>query len=386
MHVDIPSVLAGFACLASVVSGSALPPASAAEKLLASLQKQAITALKERGAGANGCTIKNAAVRRDWAKLSKKDRKEYIRAVQCLRSAPAKGDPSFAPGAKTRFDDFVAVHINNTMTIHGTGNFLTWHRYITWAYETALREECGYKGTQPYWNWFHSADDMTKSPVFDGSDTSLGGNGEFKEHNGTVGGGGAIFIPSGEGGGCVTTGPFANFSANIGPVRPGMDGLEPSPTGALGSNPRCLSRDLSNIVSRTYFTHDNLHNLTVGLASSSIELMQTEFQGRFGDGFLGMHGSGHFGVGGEASDLYSSINDPSFYLHHSMVDFVYWIWQALHPEQANDVAGTITINNSPPSRDTRKDDLLRMGVTTQDRPISELLDTLGGTPGCYIFE
>ncbi|KAI6351064.1 hypothetical protein MCOR25_010172 [Pyricularia grisea] len=272
------------------------------------------------------------------------------------------------------------------MTIHGTGNFLTWHRYITWAYETALREECGYKGTQPYWNWFHSADDMTKSPVFDGSDTSLGGNGEFKEHNGTVGGGGAIFIPSGEGGGCVTTGPFANFSANIGPVRPGMDGLEPSPTGALGSNPRCLSRDLSNIVSRTYFTHDNLHNLTVGLASSSIELMQTEFQGRFGDGFLGMHGSGHFGVGGEASDLYSSINDPSFYLHHSMVDFVYWIWQALHPEQANDVAGTITINNSPPSRDTRKDDLLRMGVTTQDRPISELLDTLGGTPGCYIFE
>lgn len=66
MHVDIPSVLAGFACLATAVSGSALPPASSAEKLLTSLQKQAVAVLKERGAGANGCTVENAAVRRDW--------------------------------------------------------------------------------------------------------------------------------------------------------------------------------------------------------------------------------------------------------------------------------------------------------------------------------
>lgn len=29
------------------------------------------------------------------------------------------------------------------------GNFLTWHRYFTWAYENALRKECGYEGYQP---------------------------------------------------------------------------------------------------------------------------------------------------------------------------------------------------------------------------------------------
>ncbi len=29
------------------------------------------------------------------------------------------------------------------------GNFLTWHRYFTYAYETALRKECCYTGSQP---------------------------------------------------------------------------------------------------------------------------------------------------------------------------------------------------------------------------------------------
>jgi hypothetical protein len=46
-------------------------------------------------------------------------------------------------------DDFVATHINQTLTIHYTGNFLSWHRYFTWLYEQALQTECGYTGTQP---------------------------------------------------------------------------------------------------------------------------------------------------------------------------------------------------------------------------------------------
>jgi hypothetical protein len=39
--------------------------------------------------------------------------------------------------------------VNQTMNIHGNGLFLTWHRYFVWAYEQALRNECGYKGYQP---------------------------------------------------------------------------------------------------------------------------------------------------------------------------------------------------------------------------------------------
>lgn len=81
--------------------------------------------------------------------ISKKDRKAYIEAVQCLRRLPPRSDPSWAPAAKNRFDDFVAIHVNQTLFIHGNGPFLTWHRYFVWAYEQALRNECGYKGYQP---------------------------------------------------------------------------------------------------------------------------------------------------------------------------------------------------------------------------------------------
>lgn len=39
------------------------------------------------------------------------------------------------PGVTNRYEDFVAVHINQSMYIHGTGNFLGWHRYYIWAFE-----------------------------------------------------------------------------------------------------------------------------------------------------------------------------------------------------------------------------------------------------------
>src|SRR5689334_13157574 len=90
--------------------------------------------------------------------LSLKERKNYIDAVLCIQSKPSKGNNGLntnqtTAGIKTRWDDFVAVHINQTFTIHGTASFLAWHRYFTWTFEQALRNECGYQGYQPYWNW-----------------------------------------------------------------------------------------------------------------------------------------------------------------------------------------------------------------------------------------
>jgi hypothetical protein len=52
--------------------------------------------------------------------LSKQEKKDYIAAVQCLYQKPSKTPPILAPGAKTRYDDFVATHINQTLSIHGT--------------------------------------------------------------------------------------------------------------------------------------------------------------------------------------------------------------------------------------------------------------------------
>ncbi|KAF6806752.1 FAD binding domain containing protein [Colletotrichum sojae] len=354
---------------------------------LSEIQAQAIEALQaaegddtldKRG----GCTLFNARVRKDWNSLSDTEKKEYTSAVNCLLTKPSKLEPGFAPGARSRFDDFVAAHINQTMSIHGTGSFLIFHRYFTWAYENALREECGYRGYQPYWNWLAYRVSPSKSPMFDGSDTSLGGNGVFRAHNGSMAG--SVFLPSGSGGGCVTEGPFANMTVHLGPVSPGIDGLPLNPGGPFAYNPRCLSRDLSDWTSQHWMTPENLLNLTIGAASASIRTFQDELQGRFKDGFVGTHTSGHMIVNGEASDMFSSTNDPTFYLHHAMVDRVYWLWQALRPREARSIAGTITFLNNPPSRDARLDDLIIQEPNAPNRPISDLMSTLGG-PFCYIY-
>lgn len=38
----------------------------------------------------------------------------------CLLDAPSKLDQAQYPGAKNRYDDFVVIHMNQTMSIHGT--------------------------------------------------------------------------------------------------------------------------------------------------------------------------------------------------------------------------------------------------------------------------
>lgn len=73
----------------------------------------------------------------------------------------------------------LAAHINQTLQIHYTGNFLSWHCYYVWIYEKALREEYAYNGYQPYWEWSKYAAAPQDNPMFDGSSTSLSGNGVF---------------------------------------------------------------------------------------------------------------------------------------------------------------------------------------------------------------
>ncbi|KAI0905943.1 hypothetical protein F4823DRAFT_110886 [Ustulina deusta] len=372
-----------------LISGEQLAARSDTE-VLQDLNSQALSALQSQSEDSatarqnSNCSVFNAKVRRDWQAFSSTEKKAYIAAVKCLQAKPSIADPTFAPGAKTRYDDFVAVHINQTLSIHGTGNFLTWHRYFTYAYETALRKECCYTGSQPYWNWLANTQDPSESPLFDGSATSFSGDGAFVAHNGSVNGNGNIFIPSGDGGGCVTSGPFIDYVINLGPVDPIQDGMEPAPD-ALGYNPHCLSRDLSAYTASTWLTLGNVLNVTTGAASGSLLLFQNELQGRFTDGFLGLHTAGHGVTGGISGDLFGSPVDPVFFLHHAMLDRVYWIWQALHPFQANTVAGTLTLFNSPPSRDTSVNDTIDLGVNAAPQKIGDLLNTLGGSPLCYIY-
>lgn len=142
--------------------------------------------------------------------FSTPEKKDYIRAVKCLWELPPRGPPEFS-AAQNHFDDFVAIHINLTDFIHGTGNFLTWHRYLIHIWEENLRNDCGYKGTLPYWNWFKYQDNLSASPVFDGSETSMGGDGEYFPHNGSLVGAGQVWLPPGKGGG-VSQSPSRSIS------------------------------------------------------------------------------------------------------------------------------------------------------------------------------
>lgn len=178
---------------------------------------------------------------------------------------------------------------------------------------------------------------------------------------------------------------MSSMVANLGPVSPTMAGQEKA-NSSLAYNPRCLKRDLTTYASSNWLTVNNLLNVTVGTASASIKTMQDEFQGRFSQGFLGLHAAGHFSIGGDAGDLFSSPVDPAFWLHHAMVDRTWWLWQALHPNQAQTIAGTITIFDKPPSRNATLDDALSFEtVGVPSRPIRDLLNTLGDSPLCYIY-
>jgi tyrosinase len=82
--------------------------------------------------------------------LSFSERKEYTDAVLCLRELPPITPMEVVPGARSRFDDIHAGHINQTLWVHLSVYFLPWHRLFVHAWEKALRDECGYTGAQPY--------------------------------------------------------------------------------------------------------------------------------------------------------------------------------------------------------------------------------------------
>ena len=244
----------------------------------------------------------------------------------CLREKPSLTFPT-APGARNLFDDFQAVHINQTFLIHFNAVFLPWHRYYMWTYEKALREECGYQGYQPYWEWSSFYKDPTASPLFDGSDTSLSGNGDYVPHdafNYTIPRTNlTVSRPAQGGGGCVTSGPLRNFTVNLGPVNsPGsLPGYKGNGTG-LEYNPRCLVRDMGTVWS------DNLswENVTSLLNTTTNFL---EFKGRLD---VGVHAGGHFTIGGLQYDTFASPGDPAFFFHHAQIDRMWTLWQNLDIE------------------------------------------------------
>lgn len=111
-----------------------------------------------------------------------------------------------------------------------------------------------------------------------------------------------------------------------------------------------------------------------------------------GTGDLGVHGGGHYALGGDPGrDVATSPGDPAFYLHHAMIDRVWWNWQMLagpgedrvYGERA--LMGTNTFLDNPPSANTTLGDFVRYGYAAgPERRIRELMSTTRG-PFCYAY-
>ncbi|KAF8463421.1 hypothetical protein BDZ91DRAFT_682722 [Kalaharituber pfeilii] len=329
---------------------------------------------------------KSPLIRKEWRRLSKQEKKSYIDAVKCLQRLPSKSDSLLIPGARTRYDDFHAVHITHshgliegTGGIHLVGHFLPWHRYFMIAYEKALREECGYKGAQPYWNWTLDSGpgkDVRDSPVFDPI-TGFGGNGKVGPSalNITAS---RPFIEGGTGGGCVVDGPFKDMKLNVGP----------GPIVTL--NTRCLSRSINPTLANNFLSYDqNIKPLWNAKKYKEFAVL-TEGDQKLGQApIITFHGAGHYVAGGEAEDFISSNAEPLFYLHHTFVDALWLKWQNMDKsgKRFKEIGGPILPWTTTPEVTLNFPiDLGACGATINIRDVMNVQKGNRGGIGCYEYE
>ncbi|KAK8126542.1 uncharacterized protein PG998_002301 [Apiospora kogelbergensis] len=360
---------------------------------------------------AQTCGPDGLAVRREYSTLSDEEKLEYTRAIKCLMAQPSTVDPVQVPGARSRYDDFVATHINNTPTsttrgisCTGTGpSSGTSNRpYATSASTKVCIFDVDYMrkwlsqilttlvlGYLPYWNHGKSAQDLINSPYLDGSPTSQGGNGVYAKHGCAVGLPSRLLcIEPGVGGGCVETGPYAGVMMNISATVPTSEFVTAGEK--FSYQPRCIRHDISNALGQKWAGDERaVALLTDAAGQAGIAGIQAgiENTGTDTEGFYGLHQYGHFAVSGDPSgDFYNSPNEPLFWIHHGQVDRLWWIWQNQKPaERAMQISGTRTMYNKPPSDDATLEDILLMDTTGSDVVFKDAVSSVGGKY-CYIYE
>ncbi|KAL6703677.1 hypothetical protein ACN47E_009451 [Coniothyrium glycines] len=265
--------------------------------------------------------------RLEWRQLSSDEKKAYLDAVICLTTTDAI---SGIAGTVNRFDDHVAIHSSQATQNHWVGHFNIWHRYFVATYEKALREDCGYLGAQPFWDWSLDADpeDLNSTRVFESeifsTELGFGGNGPKVEP--TAEDLAIINLEGGTGGGCVQDGPFAspNFVLNY-------------------PEPGCLKRDFIPWVINKHADPKVVEEV---LAQPDYPTYASVSEGVPINSELSVHTNGHFGVGGVLGTIAGTANspgDPLFYLHHANMDRLYWLWQQRDLEtRLHEVGGPIT--------------------------------------------
>ncbi|KAI5850689.1 hypothetical protein BZA05DRAFT_338477 [Tricharina praecox] len=273
--------------------------------------------------------------RRAWQVLTTREKKNYINAELCLMSRPAQ---TGLTAAVTRFDDLIKAHQVQAVVVHGDGWFLPFHRLIIWAHEKLLREECGYKGTQPYWEQTITVGRVTKSSLLSPT-TGFGGGGSAPDY-------------------CIVDGPFTNYTLHTGP---GHENTE-----------HCITRRLDE-------------SWSYGASASNVSacLQHDSYAKAWPCLEFAPHFAGHNSIGGEMANPISSPGDPLFYLHHAWLDKLWWNWQARDlPARLVDIAGYTSLAQPATGWvNATLDDALNMFGIVPNATVREVMD-IGGDLLC----
>ncbi|KAH8912448.1 Di-copper centre-containing protein [Coniochaeta sp. PMI_546] len=304
------------------------------------------------------------AIRREWRRLTRDEQTIYIASVQCLM-----GLPSQVREGTSRYDDFVHAHSLVGVKSHYAAAFLPWHRLFVHSFERVLREECVYEGPFPYWDWTRDASGIgiSDSPVFDDI-YGFGGNGDEQSPE--------IL----HGGHCVATGPFANTTR-------AWSALSKGQSHNVTFWPHCLNRGIMD--STDPAAKDMYYAISPEYVAQTLD--QADYDQFFRTFETGAHNAIPSLMRGDWI-TFTAPNDPLFYLHHSQIDRLWWMWQM------EDTSSRLSQFHGP-NEDFRHHkhegggqhphsslaDNLSMGGIGIDRTVQEVMDT-SNMLLCYAYE
>ena len=232
----------------------------------------ALSLCKVQGQFQARCT--NRWVRSEWRKQTPQQKLEHVKATSMFYL----DEPTF-------YNKFAEIHVQYGLDgIHGSSQFLPWHRQMLLEYEANLRRRV--PGVpQPYWDASADSAALNTAPVFSSDaygplDTS-----------------------------CIK---LSDVTFDNGAHRTNVtlkDILVPQ---------LCVRRSATNW---KYYTVDSTALVNQLVANS------TNFASFSRDLEGGFHGQIHNAIGGIMAEYYSPL-DPIFYLHHCNIDRIWALWQS----------------------------------------------------------
>ncbi|KAH8586962.1 hypothetical protein B0O99DRAFT_694994 [Bisporella sp. PMI_857] len=308
------------------------------------------------------CT--NPAVRKEWRELTDAERVEYLRAAVCLRGLPKEKYPD-VDVVTTRLDDLVYTHFTLNSQIHFVANFLPWHRWYVKLHEDLLRTECGFNGTQPYWDWSIDADaeNTPNSPLFDPV-TGFGGDGKRTSSD-------ELGFQR-----CVVDGPFANTNLTLGMGWPYVNDNS--------NRLHCFTREFNGGMGTDANGNSIIGDMQAGAYNSRV--MNTIYAFDNFPAMVGMleglpHAQIHSIIFGDMGPA-TSPNEPLFFLHHSNIDRAWAKWQGRNATRLADYAGFQDADKTIPASIT--DTMPVMELSDNEPIVKDYMDTQAG-PLCYTY-